>query len=131
MTKNNNDELITLSALEEDLLTVLCSKELYGLQIMNAINDASKGKRSIGFGSLYPTLHRLEKKGLVKARWGEETDPESGGARRKYYRVTGLGEQVLRGIQAYRAHLAGWKPALIEQLGVSQPAFGQLGVEGI
>lgn len=128
MTKNNDDELITLSALEEDLLTVLCSKELYGLQIMNGINDASKGLRQIGFGSLYPTLHRLEKKGLVKARWGEETDPESGGARRKYYHVTGLGEQVLRDTQEYRAHLALWKPALIEQLGFVRLAFSLFGV---
>ena len=92
MPKKKNDESITLSALEEDLLTALFSKELYGLQIINAINEASEGKRQIGFGSLYPTLHRMEKKGLVKARWGEQTDPESGGARRKYYQVTGLGE---------------------------------------
>lgn len=128
MTKKTDDELITLSALEEDLLTVLCSKELYGLQIMNAINDASQGKREVGFGSLYPTLHRLEKKGLVKARWGEETDPESGGARRKYYKVTGLGEQVLWDTQEYRTHLAGWKPAFIEQLGFVRLAVSLFGV---
>ncbi|AFZ61137.1 helix-turn-helix transcriptional regulator [Anabaena cylindrica FACHB-243] len=126
-----NEELITLSALEEDLLTVLRGKELYGLQVMNAINEASDGKRQIGFGSLYPTLHRMEKKGLVKSRWGEETDPESGGARRKYYEITGLGEQVLRETQEYRAHLAGWKPVFIEQLNFVQLLPNQLGVEGV
>ncbi|MBD2303306.1 PadR family transcriptional regulator [Nostoc sp. FACHB-190] len=126
-----NEELITLSALEEDLLTVLRGKELYGLQVMNAINEASDGKRQIGFGSLYPTLHRMEKKGLVKSRWGEETDAESGGARRKYYEITGLGEQVLRETQEYRAHLAGWKPVFIEQLNFVQLVPNQLGVEGV
>ncbi|GAB1544600.1 hypothetical protein NUACC21_72760 [Scytonema sp. NUACC21] len=131
MAKKNDDELITLSALEEDLLTVLCGRELYGLRIMNAINEASQGKRQIGFGSLYPTLHRMEKKGLVKSRWGEETDSESGGARRKYYVITGLGERVLRETQEYRAHLAGWKPALIEQLSFVQSSLGQLGIEGV
>ncbi|BAZ30332.1 transcriptional regulator, PadR family protein [Cylindrospermum sp. NIES-4074] len=115
-----SDELITLSALEEDLLTVVCDKELYGLQIMNAINEASRGKRQIGFGSLYPTLHRMEKKGFVKSRWGEETDQESGGARRKYYEITGLGKRTLRETQEYRAHLTVWKPV-----------FGQLGAEGV
>ena len=128
MPKKKNDEPITLSALEEDLLTALFSKELYGLQVMNAINDASEGKRQIGFGSLYPTLHRMEKKGLVKARWGEQTDPESGGARRKYYQVTGLGEQILQETQEYRAQLAGWKPALIERLGFVRLVFSQIGV---
>ncbi|MBD1865205.1 MULTISPECIES: PadR family transcriptional regulator [Trichocoleus] len=112
MAKQNQGDGIVLSALEEDLLTVLFGKELYGLQVMNAMNAASQGRRQIGFGSLYPTLHRLNKKGLVQARWGDETDEEAGGARRKYYKLTGLGEQVLRETQEYRAHLAGWQPTI-------------------
>ncbi len=108
MIKQNPEEMITLSALEEDLLTVLLGKELYGLQILNAMNQAGEGRRQIGFGSLYPTLHKLQKKGLVKPRWGDEE--ETGGARRKYYKVTGLGERVLRETQEYRAHLAAWQP---------------------
>jgi PadR family transcriptional regulator, regulatory protein PadR len=103
---------IVLSAQEEDILTMLLGKELYGLQIMNAINQASQGKRDIGFGSLYPALNRLSKNGLLKSRWGEETDEESGGARRKYYQVTGLGERVLRETQNYRAALSVWQPGL-------------------
>jgi PadR family transcriptional regulator, regulatory protein PadR len=47
----------------------------------------------------------LEKKGMVSWRWGDEMD-ESGGARRKYYKVTGLGASTLRSIQAYRMSLA-------------------------
>ncbi|MBW4490348.1 MAG: PadR family transcriptional regulator [Trichocoleus desertorum ATA4-8-CV12] len=110
---------ITLSALEEDLLTVLLGKELYGLQVMNAMNEARQGRRQIGFGSLYPTLHRLDKKGLVKARWGDEADEEAGGARRKYYKLTGLGEKVLKETQEYRAYLAGWQPTFQQFFGWS------------
>ncbi len=128
MGKRNPDELIVLSALEEDLLTVLLGKECYGLQIMKAMNEASKGKREIGFGSLYPTLHRLEKKGLVKTRWGDEKDSESGGARRKYYQVTGLGQRVLKETQEYRVQLAGWQPAFFQGRQVAPDLLSSLGV---
>ena len=96
-----------LSALEEDLLTVLLGRELYGLQIIKVVNEASNGRREISFGSLYPTLHSLEKKGLVKTRWGDE-DSESGGGRRKYYQLTNPGEKILRNTQHYRSQLAFW-----------------------
>lgn len=38
-------------------------------------------------------------------KWGDEVD-ESGGARRKYYKVTGLGCRALEDVQQYRASLA-------------------------
>lgn len=60
--------------------------------------------RRLGFGSLYPALNRLEKKGLVSWRWGDEVY-ESGGARRKYYKATGKGATELRRVQEYRAGL--------------------------
>jgi PadR family transcriptional regulator PadR len=100
-----------LSALEEMLLTVMLHRELYGLEIIKAIKESTKGKRRIGFGSLYPTLHQLEKKGMVKSRWGEGTPAERGGARRKYYKITGLGQAALREAEQIRTSLAGWEPA--------------------
>lgn len=101
-----------LSALEEMFLTVLSRRELYGLEIIKAIEDASDGKRRIGFGSLYPTLHQLEKKGMVKSHWGEDKPDERGGARRKYYKITGAGQTALRKANEIRISLAGWNPAL-------------------
>lgn len=110
MKKPTEDELPRLASLEEDVMTVLLSNpELYGLQILQALNEASTVGR-IGFGSLYPTLHRLDKKGYLSARWGEESDGESGGARRKYYRITGLGEQVLKATYLRRHQLQTWQP---------------------
>lgn len=82
-----------LSNLEERLITLLIDKELYGLQIAQAIFD-SKG-RKVSFNSLYLTLHKLEEKGCLSARWGRDTPEERGRSRRRYYRTTALGENAL------------------------------------
>lgn len=90
-----------LSALDEDILTLLLGRELYGLEILDQLNLGRPDE--LMFSSLYPALNRLEKKGYVSWRWGDE---QSGGARRKYYKVNGSGASVLREIQQYRAALA-------------------------
>ena len=99
MSKQNNDK--TISALEEDLLTPLSKRSLYGLQFVNAFRKASGGKRELGLGSLYPTLARLEKEGLVNWHWGDEQV----GARRKYYEITAYGEKALKERTEFRENL--------------------------
>lgn len=101
--KQQEDEALRLSAIDEDILTVLLGRELYGLEVLDQLNPDRPIQLS--FGSLYPALNRLEKKGLISWRWGDAQE-ESGGARRKYYKVTGLGAGVLRDVQQYRALLA-------------------------
>ncbi len=61
-------------------------RELYGLKILDYLNFEREDRlgRKLGFGSLYPALNRLEKKGLVTWGWGDHVE-ETGGARRKYY----------------------------------------------
>lgn len=99
-----------VSPREELVMLALYNKELYGLQIPQAIAEASNGKRKMGMGSLYPILHALEKKGLVESRWGDERREERGGARRRYYKLTGLGTVVLDEIISFRSNLTGWQP---------------------
>jgi DNA-binding PadR family transcriptional regulator len=41
--------------------------------------------------SLYPTLYRMEDKGLIEGRWVEK----AGQRRRRYYRVTAAGRKTL------------------------------------
>ena len=101
--KDAQKKPVRLSAIDEDILTVLLGRELYGLEILDQLN--LDRPIELKFGSLYPALNRLEKKGLVSWKWGDEVD-ESGGARRKYYKVTGLGARALRQVQQYRAALA-------------------------
>ncbi|MGH2414619.1 MAG: PadR family transcriptional regulator [Microcystaceae cyanobacterium] len=110
MTKNaKQPKPARLSAIDEDILTVLNNqRELYGLEILDCLNlgrEDNLGSK-LGFGSLYPALNRLEKKGLISWRWGDEEEV-SGGARRKYYKITGYGVNSLNAVQKYRIQLAG------------------------
>lgn len=95
---------------EELVLLALHSKELYGLQIPQAMEEASGGRRQMGVGTLYPVLHSLEKKGLIESRWGDEGREERGGARRRYYKLTGNGVATLEAIQLFRSNLLTWQP---------------------
>lgn len=84
-------DTITLNELK--VLSALILKEKYGLEIIKSLKEDAN--TTVYLGSLYNILSRLQKKGLVTCRWGEDT-PERGGNRRKYYNLTGLGEKVLR-----------------------------------
>jgi len=82
---------LTLNELK--ILSALMYNELYGLEIMNKINSESGG--NLMLGSLYNLLSRLEKKGFVTSRWGDDTN-ERGGNRRRYYKITGSAAKVVR-----------------------------------
>lgn len=97
------EDAIRLSAIDEDVLTALLGRELYGLEILDELNPGRP--IPLSFASLYPALNRLEKKGLVSWSWGDQKET-SGGARRKYYKVTALGANALREVQEYRVMLA-------------------------
>lgn len=101
-----NADNCSLSALEEDILTVLLGQRLYGLQISQAIELASEGKQILQIGSLYPTLSRLEKKGYIQGKTEAQRHPGRGGARKRYYQITSLGANVLTERQKLRAKLA-------------------------
>jgi PadR family transcriptional regulator, regulatory protein PadR len=92
--EKDNTDVVRLSAIEEDILTGMGSQEFYGLEIL----------AQLSFGSLYPALNRLDKKGFISWRWGDVQDG-SGGARRKYYKVEKLGERTLDDVQKYRKAL--------------------------
>ncbi len=99
----------TISTVEEYILTVLDGRELYGLEIINALKFGSGGKVQLSCGTLYPTLRRLEMKGLVEARWGEESAEERRGARRKYFKISLKGAGILHGYQQVLSELKNWK----------------------
>ncbi|HCF28369.1 MAG TPA: PadR family transcriptional regulator [Cyanobacteria bacterium UBA11049] len=95
-TKNQPVKSLTeRSQLEELLMTTLLRQELYGLRMVQARLEASKRRRCLSIGSLYPTLHRLEKKGLIQSRWGGERLGERGSVRRRYDKLTQLGAIAL------------------------------------
>ena len=110
-THNKEPSDLEISALEELIMTSLLNQELYGLQIVQAIGEASGGTRRLAIGSLYPTLHRMEKKGFIESHWGDDRPEERGGARRRYYKLTGQGTIALEQAQQLRANLVAWQPA--------------------
>ena len=67
--------------------------EAYGVPIADAIEESSG--RDVALGSVYITLERLERKGLVSSRLGEPT-AERGGRAKKYFVVTGKGVREVR-----------------------------------
>ena len=73
------------------ILSLLLDGESYGYAIIAAVRDLSDGDICWTDGMLYPVLHRLEKQGLVRSRWGLSDV----GRRRKYYRLTPNGRTAL------------------------------------
>ena len=114
MASTNKNDPLNLTLTEESILNALLFRERYGLEIMKAIAEASQGKKNIGFSSLYPNLRKLEKRGFVTSRWGDETPEENTGARRRYYKITGSGMAAVNQKQEYLNALQHLTPALGE-----------------
>ena len=69
------------------ILRTLALEPLHGWAISERVQQISREVLQIQQGSLYPALHRLERRGWIKARWGT-----SGNNRRaKYYELTKAG----------------------------------------
>lgn len=73
-------ELVAASA-EPLILSLLARGESYGYAIIQEIKARSEGKLQWTDGMLYPVLHRLEDRKLIKSRWVESET----GRKRKYY----------------------------------------------
>lgn len=113
MSKTEENTSLRLSALEDNILTLLsCRDELYGLEIAEEIKEASEGKRSLSIGSLYPTLHRMLSKGLIESIVSIKPTKEHGGTPRRYYKITGFGAKVLAETEHMRERLKSPKPAI-------------------
>jgi transcriptional regulator len=73
------------------VLAILAEGESYGYAILKRVAELSGGHLQWTDGMLYPVLHRLERQGLVAAKWGTAEN----GRRRKYYRITKEGRAQL------------------------------------
>ena len=72
------------------VLRLLADREMYGYEIARAIKAATGDALSLGEGVLYPALHSMESRGLVRAR---STQVE--GRTRIYYILTAKGKKRL------------------------------------
>ena len=83
-------ELVAASA-EPLILSLLSRGESYGYAVIQEVKARSGGKLQWTDGMLYPVLHRMERRGLIKSRWGESET----GRRRKYYSLKKDGKKAM------------------------------------
>ena len=74
------------------ILRTLQFGRAHGHEIAKHIQRTSEDVLQVEHGSLYPALHRLERKGWVSAKWEMATDRNR---EFKYYRLTAAGRKQL------------------------------------
>src|ERR1700733_14721030 len=73
------------------ILRTLSLEPLHGWAFSERIQQISSDVLRVQQGSLYPALHRLERRGWIKARWGTSENNR----RAKYYDLTKSGAKQL------------------------------------
>jgi PadR family transcriptional regulator, regulatory protein PadR len=73
------------------ILRTLALEPQHGWAISERVQQLSHEVLQIQQGSLYPALHRLERRGWIKAKWGTSDNNR----RAKYYELTRTGEKQL------------------------------------
>ena|SRR5690348_3324350 len=73
------------------ILKTLALEPQHGWAISERIQQVSKDVLSIKQGSLYPALHRLERRGWIKAKWAMTKNSRHA----KYYELTQAGRNQL------------------------------------
>jgi transcriptional regulator len=64
---------------------------LHGYGIARRIEETSRNRLSLNYGTLYPALLKLEQEGFIKADWR----PSENNRRAKYYTLTKAGKRQL------------------------------------
>ena len=90
-------ELVAAST-EPMILSLLARGESYGYALIQEVKRLSKDRIEWTDGMLYPVLHRMEERGLIKSRWGKSET----GRKRKYYLLKKDGRK------AANRHLEQW-----------------------
>jgi transcriptional regulator len=92
--KNSMDLL--QGTLDLIILQTLNWGERHGYGISQAIKTDSREVLQVDTGSLYPALHRLEKRRLIKSEWKMSENNQ----RAKYYQLTAAGKKHLANEQS-------------------------------
>lgn len=85
-----NRELDAAST-EPLILSLLSNGESYGYELIQEVKRLSGDKIKWTDGMLYPVLHRMEHRGLIKSRWEERET----GRKRKYYSLKKDGKTAM------------------------------------
>ena len=92
MPANRGKTDLMQGTLDMLILRTLRKGTKHGYAIAQHIQDTSDGFLKVEEGSLYPALHRMERRGWIEAEWGlSETKRKA-----KYYQITESGREQLR-----------------------------------
>ncbi len=83
------------------ILKLLLSGDKYGYQISKLIYATSGEQYELKEATMYSSLKRLEKDGNITSYWGDQNQ----GGRRKYYKITAIGEKT------YKQNKQNWEQA--------------------
>jgi transcriptional regulator len=73
------------------ILKALSLEPMHGWGMSQRIQQVSRDVLQVNQGSLYPALHRLERRGLIASQWR----PSENNRRAKYYSLTSAGRKQL------------------------------------
>lgn len=113
---DNIDTYLPLPASAMHIIVALAGGEKHGYAIMRDIEDLSGGSVTMGPGTLYGSIKRMIDQGLVQEA-DERPDLALDDQRRRYYRLTALGQRVGAAEQARLSALL--DAAQLRQLGLS------------
>jgi PadR family transcriptional regulator PadR len=104
------------------VLTLLNAREMYGYELVEALERGSGGLLELGQSTVYPLLYNLEGRGYIKPV--RRTAPS--GRQRKYYRLTPSGKKWLARQEQQWATLV----EALSRLGVAAAGLSGTGQEG-
>jgi len=92
MPPNKSRNALPQGSLDMLILRTLLAGPRHGYAIARHLHSASDALIQVEEGSLYPALHRLERRGLIDAEWG----PSEANRRAKFYSLTRSGRKALQ-----------------------------------
>ena len=99
------DDMLPLSPAVFHILLSLGEGERHGYALKREIAKRTNGKLKLGPGVLYGSINKMLDLGLI-AESDERPDPHLDDGRRRYYRITSFGRQVVRAEAARMRELA-------------------------
>ena len=92
------------------ILKIVALGPVHGYGISQRIRQISKEVLQIQQGSLYPALHRLEKRGWLEADWGQSAN----GRQAKFYKLSEKGRRQLESEESNWNRLAGAVASILQ-----------------
>jgi PadR family transcriptional regulator, regulatory protein PadR len=114
-TSANRPELVQ-GTLDMLILRTLLFGPAHGHQIAKHIQRTTEDVLQVEHGSLYPALHRMQRKGWIDAKWETAKDRNR---EFKFYRLTAAGKRHLAREESR------WKQLVEAIAQVMRPAWGE------